>query len=318
MDRWSAIAPKRLSEPTSKMGSHDPCFRRDFLRITLTGVVATVCGGVTARAANLQDERFKREVIAILGHRHPGCSVLPIVDPMMVVLGDMKISLDNIFLTVRDMEGDERENAIVDFFENAVSNNPHNASSTSIPYSTAKTRLLLQIVPEEFVQTAPDLLLRPFFSGLSIAYVLDRDGSYELMQKPVLGAWGVGQEVIEAQAMANLETHSQSQELEPRRGEEGAFVTVATEDSYSAAQLLLPGFMARLRNALKTPRVFVGIPNRDFLVAWTPDFSGRRAFAEKIRQDAANEPYPLTEDLFVSTETGVSLMSVGEMRDHGR
>jgi uncharacterized protein YtpQ (UPF0354 family) len=236
----------------------------------------------------------------------------------MIAVGKMEISLNNLFLIVRNMLNDEREKAVVDFFESIVPSTPHDASTANLPYSTTKMRVLPQIVPTEFKETAPDLLYRPFFSGLGIAYTLDSDGTYELLQQPILAAWGVKQEALEAQAIANLEALCKSQASEPKRRKEGAFLTIAAEDSYSAARLLLPQFMRTLRDALDAPRIFVGIPNRDFFVAWTPDFSRRQAFAAKIRSDVENEPYPLTDDLFVSSETGINLMSADELRDHGR
>lgn len=66
-------------------------------------------------------------------------------------------------------------------------------------------------------------------------------------------------------------------------------------------------------NSRKQLRIY-----RDLLIAWTPDFSERHAFAAKIRRDWESEPYPLTDELFVSSQMGISLMSDEELKDHGR
>lgn len=96
------------------------------------------------------------------------------------------------------------------------------------------------------------------------------------------------------------------------------YVIVDTHDGYDAVRLLLPNFMARLRTTLEVLRVFAGIPNRDFLVAWTPDFAARKGFALKLREDVLVRNHPLTDALFTSSDAGVALATPEEMRDHAR
>lgn len=62
--------------------------------------------------------------------------------------------------------------------------------------------------------------------------------------------------------------------------------------------------MRRLRAALGDILI-VGIPNRDFLVAWTPDFAGRAGFVAQISRDMQRRPHPRTDELFVATTDGV-------------
>lgn len=76
--------------------------------------------------------------------------------------------------------------------------------------------------------------------------------------------------------------------------------------------------MTRVREALKTPVVFAAIPNRDFLVTWTPDFSKRENFAGLVSRDLHEKPHPLTDALFVVSDQGVRLADAGELADHGR
>jgi len=76
--------------------------------------------------------------------------------------------------------------------------------------------------------------------------------------------------------------------------------------------------MTRLRATLEAPRVFAGIPSRDFPVAWTPDFAGRKGFALKLREDVLIRNHPLTDLLFTSSEAGVTMATPEEMRDHAR
>lgn len=265
----------------------------------------------------MQDRLFQTEVMTVVGRHHPEWPIDRDDDAMKVVIGDMQISLDNVLLMVRDMPEAEREEAIVNFFAR-LRPAEHRVSTADIGYLATKHRLKLQIVPREFLETAPLMLHRVFLSELSIAYSLDEEAQYELLQQPRLRSWDISQEEIEAQATANLEALAQVGELQPRRAQKGAFVTIAAEDSHSAARLLLPHFMASLRRSLNAPQIFVGIPDRDFLVAWTPDFSERWAFAEKLKRDFENQPYPLTAEIFVSSEAGLRLATAQENKDHGR
>ena len=118
--------------------------------------------------------------------------------------------------------------------------------------------------------------------------------------------------------MFNLERLAAGQAIEPKRKADGAYALCGTDDGYAAARILCPSFMARLRDTLGSPTICVGIPNRDFLVAWTPDFELRRRFATQVADDAAGRDDPFNDSLFVSSESGVRLMNPQELADHGR
>ena len=171
-----------------------------------------------------------------------------------------------------------------------------------------------QIVPADYVGQAPDLVHRPFLAGLMVAYAIDEKDRYKLLRQPDIDAWNIGQAEIETRAITNLETASADISVELGSNPEGgAFVAVSTSDGYDAARLLLPQFMRRVRRAMKASLVFAGIPNRDFLVAWTPDLASRKAFATKIAQDFRDRPHPLTDALFASSDIGVRLADAAAM-----
>ncbi|MCJ2132523.1 hypothetical protein MKK69_00295, partial [Methylobacterium sp. J-026] len=109
-------------------------------------------------------------------------------------------------------------------------------------------------------------------------------------------------------AVANLETASDQIEIQPPKHKgTGGYFTLQTYDGFDAVRLLLPRCMARVRQALRSSMLFAGIPNRDFLVVWTPDFSRRSAFATLIARDITLQPQPLTRALFVVSDIGTRL-----------
>ena len=270
-------------------------------------------------ADELRNGGFRRQVVALLARRHPEWAIVPEADPAMIAIGDDHISLTNVYLRVRGMPLARRETEIISFVENAVRATRDAAAAQDIPYSAVIDRLRPQIIPDEYKTVAPDLVCRPFFAGLSVAYAIDDSKSYQLLRKAALNSWNIAQQEVETRAIANLEALSASLPLEARRRlNQRAYAVVNTSDGYDAPRLLLPNFMARLRATLEVPRVIVGIPSRDLLIAWTPDFHARVSFAMKLVEDALSRSHPLTAAFFVSSETGVSLPTVEEMRDHGR
>jgi uncharacterized protein YtpQ (UPF0354 family) len=295
------------------------CTRRNTLKSVCLGLPALLVTRQSACADELQDGGFRSRVIALLARRHPDWTVVPEADPAMMTIASTHISLNNLYLRVRGMPSDQREEEIVSFVENSMQATRAGAAADNVPYPAAEGRLRLQIVPDEYKRAVQDLVCRPFFEGLSVDYALDDAKSYQLLRQPTLDGWHVGQDEIEARAIANLEAASVSVPLEAkRRLNQRAYAIVNTSDGYDAVRLLLPNFMARLRATLEAPRVFVGIPSRDFLVAWTPDFAGRKGFALKLREDAVIRNHPLTDMLFSSSEAGVALATPEEMSDHGR
>ena len=192
------------------------------------------------------------------------------------------------------------------------------ASTDKSEFAAASNLVRPQIVPADYLQQAGDLVHRAFLAGLLVAYAVDDKERYELIRQSNIDSWDVGQTAIEARAIANLESVSSEISLSPRPNPDGgAFIAVSTTDGYDAARLLLPQFMRHVREALNATFIFAGIPNRDFLVVWTPDFAPRRAFATKIAQDFQSRPHPLTDALFAATDTGVRLADAAAMRDHG-
>jgi hypothetical protein len=71
----------------------------------------------------------------------------------------------------------------------------------------------------------------------------------------------------------------------------------------------LPGWPAALGEFVDG-----GIPNRDFFVAWSRDYSYHGQFVEQMAKDVQRRPYPLTDALFVITAGGVRPATVAETK----
>ena len=295
---------------------HNIVPRRTILRL-LGGSAALALLPVHGLADTLDGDTFRQNVIVLLKRRHPEWQVVPGTDPETIKISNFEIYLDNIYRQVRNLPSAERDDQTVSFIENALTESEKSKDNPG--FAEAGDRVRPQIVPADYLGQAPDLVHRPFLAGLMVAYAIDEKNRYELLRQPDIDAWQIGQAEIETHAIANLEAASTGLAVQLGTNPQGgAFIAVSTSDGYDAARLLLPQFMRRLRQAMKASLVFVGIPSRDFLVTWTPDFASRRAFATKIAQDFRDRPHPLTDALFASSDSGVRLADAAAMRDHGR
>lgn len=295
---------------------HNPVSRRTILRL-LSAPAALALVSTRAVSDTLLEDTFKQTVIALLNRRYPEWQVDPGTNPQTIKIGSSEIYLDNIYRHVRDLPSAQRDDEIVAFMERALTE--REASTDKSEFASASNLIRPQIVPADYLEQAGDLVHRAFLAGLLVAYAVDDKERYELIRQSNIDSWHVGQTDIEARAIANLESVSAGISLSPRSNPDGgAFIAVSTTDGYDAARLLLPQFMRHIREALNATLIFAGIPNRDSLVAWTPDFAPRRAFATKVAQDFQSRPHPLTDALFASTDTGVRLAGAAAMRDHGR
>jgi hypothetical protein len=293
--------------------------RRVMMRTLFGGTTAMFLTPANAASDALKDGSFRKSVIALLSRRHPEWRIEPETDPESIAIGDNRLYLGNLYLRVKTMSDADRESEILAFFENSLTVTNKASPADEAPFASARQLLRPQIVPAKYLQTAADLIHRPFLADLIVVYALDDDRTYQLLQQAAADKWHAGREEIEKFATENLEALSLTLPLKVSpNNKAGAFLAVGTKDGYDAARLLMPQFMKRVRAALNAPTVFAGIPNRDFLVVWTPDFDPRRGFAARIAKDAIEQPHSLTDALFVSSDSGVRLANAAELKDHGR
>jgi hypothetical protein len=168
-------------------------------------------------------------------------------------------------------------------------------------YEQAEPKLRLQLTrPEMFKELgAGALASRPFSKALVIAAVIDAPEGYAYVTSDKLKAWKRSQDEVFAKAARNLDADRDAPAIEPQGSPTaGRYVASLVRDGYMAARLLSPSYLARLREALGD-KAFCMIPNRDFLLCWTPDFSKRSQFVAQARKDYERYSHPLSTEIFV-------------------
>lgn len=255
-----------------------------------------------ARADALSSGAFRQEVAAILQQRRPDLALTLPDDPAVIQAGSVTVYLGNLYLQVRDLTGARRREEIARFLDEGIRAGQPEPQG----WAEARERLRAQIVPIEYRTAGPKLLSRDFSRQVVIAYAVDSPDSFQLVTEEMAAHWGVDAGTIHAAAIEGLDGISADIEIAAKAAAKGSgrFATVATQDGYDAARILAPRFLKRLRAALGDT-VVIGIPNRDFLVAWTPDFAARADFVAQIRKDMTAQPHSRTDELFVATAAGV-------------
>ncbi len=150
-----------------------------------------------------------------------------------------------------------------------------------------------------FEQKLPMLAYRPFLADLIIAYVIDEPQRVAYINEQHLERWGVGEHHLHEQALANLAARTQQRAQFLITGEGPQRLIIAnTQDGYDATRLLLPDLLASWQPHFPGNMV-IGIPNRDFLIAFSDaDESILTSVAHQIQFDAAQREYGLTDQLF--------------------
>lgn len=279
------------------------------------GAACVALQPLVAYADPLGDGSFARHVVSLLAASHPDWTVTAGDDPLSLQIGTVSVFLRNIYLQVKDLPAEHRDADTITLIEHGFAP-PFDGKAT---FDAVRSSLRLQLEPVDYLKTFPDIVHTEFLAGLMSVCVMDQAYRYATLLQHQLDSWQLPRGTVEQMAVANLEGLSDQLAIEPgAQSRAGAFYACATLDGYDAARLMLPRFMKRVREALKTPVLFAAIPNRDFLVTWTPDFSKRETFAGLVSRDMHEQPHPLTDALFVVSDQELRLANASELADHGR
>ncbi|CAN5459423.1 hypothetical protein BH10PSE6_BH10PSE6_10060 [soil metagenome] len=287
------------------------------VRRRLAAAMGAVAGlsPVSAAFGRRDDLRaFRAEVLDILHRKYPAMKAVAAQEVGVVEIDEGSIGLQNLYAMARSLPARERQAEIVEFLEKMMAMAP---SRQAQPPSWPEVKEFVhpRFVSTDLVQVTPDLLHRPFSPGVIVGYVVDHGPGVRFINRQQAEGWGVAVQSVDETAIANLDALSAPVPIEvhePKRGA-GLFAYFQTMDSYDAARLLLPRFRGRLLAALGDV-AFVGIPNRDFLVAWSPDFGPFAKLVARVGEDFRQQPYAITDTIFVADRSGVRPATAAELR----
>ena len=172
-----------------------------------------------------------------------------------------------------------------------------------------------KIMPQFMPTQNKDLISvihNPFADDIDIGYVIDADTKYQFISPEMLTTWDVTQDMVEDQAMRNLEARSRNIDVEVAEASEkdptAKYVIVELDDGYAAVRLLSPGVRRAIARELGSEYI-AAIPTRDFLIFWHTQFPLFDAFAKQVETEyLAEEEYALTPKPFFVGRDGIEQM----------
>ena len=157
----------------------------------------------------------------------------------------------------------------------------------------------IELLVEVRERNLPMLAYREFLANLIITYVIDEERSVTFINEEHLERWGRSVHDIHQLSLENLRhrTLARVDYASTGAGDQRIFI-FNSSDGYDATRLLLADVLAAWAREMPGNLV-IGIPNRDFLIAFSdanPEIL--RSVAQQIQADAARLEYGLTDQLF--------------------
>ncbi|MBP1467694.1 DUF1444 family protein [Candidatus Chloroploca sp. M-50] len=145
----------------------------------------------------------------------------------------------------------------------------------------------------------PMIVYRPFLADLMLTYVIDEQASIAYLNDDHLERWDLAEHDLHTTAIANLRQRTEEKTSYTIAGEGASRLLIYnTLDGFDATRLLLANLLERHRIDFPGQMV-IGIPNRDFLIAFSDaDREILTNIANQIQLDAAQRDHGLTDQLF--------------------
>ncbi len=156
----------------------------------------------------------------------------------------------------------------------------------------------LTLLNEVYERKLPMLAYRPLAGELLLAYVIDEGSSVGYLNERHLRTWNVTEAELHERALANLRGKAWTPYPGVLGAGKGALLIFNSRDGYDAARIVLPELFREFQASLPGTLV-VGVPNRDFLIAFSD--ANRRVFdqiAAQVATDAQTKAHALTAQLF--------------------
>jgi len=270
---------------------------------------------VDAETNEIDADAFNARVLSIASAEFPALGLKKTENPLLFSCEGGKLSLDNLYKVVKHEAQRGKEDEEIRRFLKSITEIKGSSASVAVPWESVKDRLRPQIFPANYLkQTKKRIVSRPlpFTKNLMEGFVVDSENTFQYVTREHLESWGVDLEIVRKWSYDNLDkaSHDLKFEVTEAGGKDakGKYITISITDGYAAARILLPEIRKRLQKDLGDP-CFVAIPNRDFLIGWSPDFTHKERFVEQVRKDFESRHHPLTPQVYELDASNLTLIS---------
>jgi hypothetical protein len=227
----------------------------------------------------------------------------------VIITASMRIGLANVMAEYKAslINEEELEPRIAQHFRQAFAM-VSDDSLVAPMWEQAKPRLRLQLANLQIPEFAHTITF-PFSKEVCSAVVIDAPHGYAYVNKQNAEGWNqttVDLIEIARENLSDAVKDTKVMQIPIPTGQ--TLIVVQESDGYAAARVLLPEFREFLIKNLapKAGYVWVGIPNRDFLIAWPDDLpsSTQAGIRQQLVTDAQQQHHPLCSvPLRVTNET---------------
>lgn len=176
-------------------------------------------------------------------------------------------------------------------------------TETESDYASLADRICLMLKPVDLLaevreRSLPMLVYREFLADLIIVYTIDEDHSVAFINEDHLERWEITEQELHERAQANLRERTNAIRYTTVGERDQRLYIFNSGDGFDASRLLLTDMLTQWARTLPG-RLVVGIPNRDFLIAFSdanPDIL--QAVAAQIQTDVLQQAGSLTDQLF--------------------
>ncbi|MEM7132219.1 MAG: DUF1444 family protein [Chloroflexota bacterium] len=151
-------------------------------------------------------------------------------------------------------------------------------------------------------QTLAQPIHRPFLTGLIVAYVIDTPHYRSYLNQSMIDEMSSNgaatPEDIHEHALHNLREHVKTMGIDTYGSFHETLITCETREGYASSCILLPDLMNEWDQKIPGD-MLIGIPNRDFIIAFSRKHpSGIEGIEQQTQQDAQTRDRPLSGRLF--------------------
>ncbi len=296
-------------------------------KISTTLFIFLFFTAVNAFAIKMNLEDFAQHVEKVIQKSFPEWDC-HLQDSSALICGNATIGIEN--LRRRTIEIKAEENAIDDIIiqhvglakahslqpgERVPVNNRNVTTAGTEAWPDAEL-LRPQLVPIEYSKHLGDNNVSEFLPGILIAWAIDYPDRYEFVLDNHIQQWSVTRDSVRDKALHNLEKISAQLNIQAQRPKDpslpGKWLSIAVNDGYAAARILLPSVRKRIVELLGD-NYFIAFPNRDFLIAWSNDFANHMEYMAQVEKDFKSRHHPLSPEIFIGNAQGVRKASASEL-----
>ena len=244
---------------------------------------------------------FARE----LERARPELRILSQFEFELLLEGGIEVDLRTLARATRSQGARAQESALA----RLVSMLPGGPAS-KLSLREVEGRLLPRLVSSAFLAGLPSdvqgpsrLYARPLVGDLHLCLCLHLEGRQRFLRSSELETWQLEGAQVEARALSNLAQASMKARFLRFESEEGPLVVAQSRDGLDAARLLLPTLHEVLAAELG-PRIALGVPHRDLLLAAPEEAASVRTLASRVAEAHRSAPHPISASLFVLSARG--------------